>query len=188
MDIKRILQKIFVKEEKDLNFTQTKRDAVILVLSIFVVLLTFLNYRLVPLDFVAILGYYFMPRYAYDSAGVWKVVGKKRKLWFAWKEVKEIDLNRGNLYFLLERQSREDIGRQRRLRSVHRNEERNLDFSLANWGVYRCRRFNRVNPGRISGSLICDSGAPASTVLCTTILLILIPPVREVNFSPLPTR
>lgn len=100
MSLKEKLNKILFKQS-EVYIISTKRDVTMLVLTFLVILISLFNYRLIFLDIVAILGYYFMPKYSYDDVGIWKIIGKKKRLWFSWKEVKEIDLNGDNLYFLL---------------------------------------------------------------------------------------
>ncbi|QXJ27118.1 hypothetical protein J5U23_02900 [Saccharolobus shibatae B12] len=101
MSVAEKIKHLLFPSQKDLNYISTKRDMTMLALTVIVILFTFFNYRLVFLDMIAILGYYFMPKYAYNDSGVWRITGKKKKLYFSWKDVKEIDLNGDNLYFLL---------------------------------------------------------------------------------------
>ena len=87
---------------RNLVSINTKRDRVMLILAVVVILFSFLNHVLILLDVVAILGYYFMPKYLYDNTAVWVVSGNREmKPFFLWKEVKQVDLNGEDLYFLL---------------------------------------------------------------------------------------
>lgn len=101
MSLKEKFDKIFKPQNLGINTISTKRETTILILTFILIALTFVNYRLVFLDVMAILLYYFMPKYGYDDYGMWRIIGKKKSLYFSWREVKEIDLNGNDLYFLL---------------------------------------------------------------------------------------
>ncbi|BCU69816.1 hypothetical protein [Stygiolobus caldivivus] len=94
------LKRVF-SANRDLSIIPTKGDLVMLELTAFAIILSLLDYRLVFLDVVAILGYYFMPKYGYDGSGIWRLIGNKRRLYFMWKDVRELVLNKDTLYFLL---------------------------------------------------------------------------------------